>query len=157
MRLGNKINRKRRPDFNKNSFKLLSNARNFQATAQEIENFFQRKDILFAFRGFYGKKLKAFWLFFGTEDSHKPVSLLRIFFGGVPEESGADCLLDPGDGLATGHHVQLVPVHDAQQLLPDVLDLLQLGHLDEVLETPGTAKLVVFPRVVHCQQGQVIA
>ena len=49
------------------------------------------------------------------------VVYLWVLFGGVAEEARADGLLDASGGLAAGDHVQLVPVHDAQQLLSDVL------------------------------------
>ena len=38
----------------------------------------------------------------------RPVTLLWVFFGSVPEESTADGLLHSDCGLTTGHHIQLV-------------------------------------------------
>ena len=49
------------------------------------------------------------------------VTLLGILLGRVPEEARADRLLHPCGGLAAAHHVQLVSVHDAKQLLSHVL------------------------------------
>ena len=73
------------------------------------------------------------------------VPLLRVLLGRVPKEAGTDGLLDAGDGLATGNDVQLVPVHDPEQLLSNVLRPLQRPHLDKIFETPRTAKFVVLP------------
>ena len=86
-----------------------------------------------------------------------PVTLLRIFLGGVPEEARADCFLNPGGGLPTAYYVQLVSVHDSQQLLPHILSSLQSSLLDEVLVAPGGGELVGLPAVEDGQQSDVVA
>lgn len=50
----------------------------------------------------------------------------------------------------------IIPVHDAQHLFPDVLCSAKGASLNEVLITPGVRELVVLPRVVDSQQGEVI-
>ena len=81
---------------------------------------------------------------------------LRVLLGGVSEEARADCLLDARGRLAAGDDVQLVAVHDAEQLLADVLRPLQRPHLHKVLVAPRRRELVVLPGVVHGEEGQVI-
>lgn len=50
-----------------------------------------------------------------------------------------------------------VPVHDAQHLLADVLRSPERASLDEVLVAPRVRELVVLPRVVDGQQGEMVA
>ena len=50
----------------------------------------------------------------------------------------------------------LVPVHDPQHLLADVLAAAQRARLDEVLVAPGVGELVVLPGVVDGQQREVV-
>ena len=50
----------------------------------------------------------------------------------------------------------MLPVHDAEHLLADVLRSLQGARLDEVLEAPGVGELVVLPGVVDGQQREVV-
>lgn len=47
--------------------------------------------------------------------------LLGVLARGVEEEAGADGLADAIEVGARRHQVQLVPVHDLQQLLPHIL------------------------------------
>lgn len=54
-------------------------------------------------------------------------------------------------------YVRFLPVHDAQELLPHVLCPLERAHLDKILIAPGIRKLVVLPRVVDSEEGEVVA
>lgn len=49
------------------------------------------------------------------------IPFLRVFLGRVTEEAGADRLLHSLDISSARDHVQLVSIHDAQQLLSDIL------------------------------------
>ena len=49
------------------------------------------------------------------------------------------------------------PVHDAQELLADVLRASHAPRLDEVLVTPGIRELACLPAVVYREESQVIA
>ena len=51
---------------------------------------------------------------------------------------------------------QVLPVHYAQHLLANVLGPAQRTSLDKVLIAPWVGELVVLPRVVHGQQGEVV-
>lgn len=42
--------------------------------------------------------------------NQRPVALLWVLLGSVPEEAAADGLLHSDCGLPTGDHIQLVPV-----------------------------------------------
>lgn len=50
-----------------------------------------------------------------------------------------------------------VPVHNAHHLLAHVLCAPEGAALQEVLVAPHVGELVLFPRVVHGQQRQVVA
>lgn len=52
--------------------------------------------------------------------------------------------------------MMLIPVHDAQHLLANVLSSLQGASLDEVLEAPWVRELIVLPGVIDGQQREVI-
>jgi hypothetical protein len=58
--------------------------------------------------------------------------------------------------LARADQVQLVPVHDCDQLLAHILRALHGARLDEVLVAPGVAELVGLPALVHSQQREVV-
>ena len=56
-----------------------------------------------------------------------------------------------------GHDVELMPVHDSEDLLAHVLSAPQRPRVQEVFVAPGVGELVVLPRLVDGQQHQVVA
>lgn len=60
--------------------------------------------------------------------------------------------------VAAGRHqVQLVAVHDGQQLLAHVLGPAQAAVLHKVLKAPGLGEVAALPGLIHRQQRQVVA
>mmetsp|Transcript_11027 Transcript_11027/g.20025 ORF Transcript_11027/g.20025 Transcript_11027/m.20025 type:complete len:259 (-) Transcript_11027:1782-2558(-) len=88
---------------------------------------------------------------------HRFVSLLRILPGRVEEEPGCDSFANLDVVLARTHLFQLVPVHNRQQLFPNVLRPLQRPVLQKVLLAPGHRELVQLPLVVHGKQRQMVS
>ena len=88
---------------------------------------------------------------------NRAVPLLRVLFRGGHEKPA-------GDGLAhhfqvfgpRGHHLQLVPVHDAEQLLPHILRPPHGARLHKVFVAPRVGKLRLLPRLVHRQKREVV-
>ena len=74
----------------------------------------------------------------------------------VSEKSRAYRLLYFSHCLSTGHHVQLVSIHDSQHLLPDVLSPPQAPRLDKVLVAPRIGEFVVLPGVVDGEESEVV-
>ena len=65
------------------------------------------------------------------------IAFLRVLFGSIAEETGANGFLDPARIFACRDHVQFVPVHNSQQLLTDILGSLQRTNLHEIFVTPS--------------------
>ena len=61
------------------------------------------------------------------------VAFRWIFFGGMPEKARANGQSDPIIVVAGRNDVVLVSIHDAEQLLPDILSALHTSCLDIVL------------------------
>ena len=74
----------------------------------------------------------------------------------IPEKSRAYRLLHFNHCLPTGHHVQLVSIHDSQHLLANVLSSPQAPRLDKVLIAPRIGEFVVLPGVVDGEQSEVV-
>jgi hypothetical protein len=105
----------------------------------------------------------------------RPVSLLRVFLGRIPEEARADGFLHVDSGFAARNHIQFMPkrdnllelfqslecmnlpVHDSKKLLPHVLGSFQCPDLDEILVAPRVREFVCLPRVVDGQQSDVVS
>ena len=62
-----------------------------------------------------------------------------------------------GARVRAGGAVELVPVHDSEQLLAHVLRAPHRARLDEVLEAPRVGELGVGPRLVDGEAGEVVA
>ena len=92
-----------------------------------------------------------------SEAYDRLVALLCVLPGGVKEVARSDSLGDAHVVTAGAGHVQLVSVHDSQQLFANVLCSLHGTLLDVVLHAPLAAELVVLPRVIHRQQREVVA
>ena len=103
------------------------------------------------------------------------VTFLRIFLGCISEEAGADrttnsivvfssrndimlipvqVTLEMTDIKTRGHRYS--PVHNTQQLLPDILRPSHASSLDEILVTPWIRVVTSFPTIPHRQQRQVV-
>mmetsp|Transcript_17127 Transcript_17127/g.28163 ORF Transcript_17127/g.28163 Transcript_17127/m.28163 type:complete len:206 (-) Transcript_17127:3192-3809(-) len=80
------------------------------------------------------------------------VPLLRVLLGCMRKEATADGLADLVEVLPRRYNVQLIPVHNGQQLLADVLGTSHGAGLNKVLVAPRVAELVGLPRLVHRQQ-----
>jgi hypothetical protein len=65
----------------------------------------------------------------GWEECVHHVPLLWVLLGGVAEEPRDDGHLNTLEILAARHHVELVPVHDAQKLFPHVGGTPQVARL----------------------------
>ena len=79
---------------------------------------------------------------------HRLVSLLRVLFGRVHEKARCDRLADLCVVLAAGVQLELVPVHDGEQLLAHILGTAHGARLNEVLKAPGVGELGGCPRLV---------
>ena len=76
--------------------------------------------------------------------------------GSISEKPRAYRLLHFSHCLSTGHHVQLVSIHDPQHLLPDVLSSPQAPRLDKVLVAPRIGEFVVLPGIVDGEESEVV-
>ena len=85
------------------------------------------------------------------------VAFLWVFACSMKEEPRADSLADLVIVTPTCDKVQLVAVHNLQQLLAYILRSLQAATLNEVFMAPGVAELAVLPAIIDSQQGEVVA
>lgn len=105
--------------------------------------------------------------------SREGLTFLRVALRSVTEETRADGFLNETGLSSARNDVELVsatnkngveifrgtkyiPIHDSQHLLADILRSFQGALLDEVLVTPEIGELVLLPRVVNSQQGQMV-
>mmetsp|Transcript_27535 Transcript_27535/g.59266 ORF Transcript_27535/g.59266 Transcript_27535/m.59266 type:complete len:276 (+) Transcript_27535:374-1201(+) len=88
---------------------------------------------------------------------HCLVALLRILLRRVHEVARGDGLAHLRVVLARRDDLQLVAVHDSEQLLAHVLRLPHRPRLDEVLEAPRVGELGVRPGLIDGEVGQVVA
>ena len=74
----------------------------------------------------------------------------------ISEKPRAYRLLHFNHCLPTGHHVELVSIHDSQHLLADVLSSPQAPRLDKILVAPRIGEFVVLPGVVDSEESEVV-
>mmetsp|Transcript_63743 Transcript_63743/g.137104 ORF Transcript_63743/g.137104 Transcript_63743/m.137104 type:complete len:424 (+) Transcript_63743:406-1677(+) len=86
-----------------------------------------------------------------------PVTLLGITAASIAKVAGGDALPDPVVVIAASHNLELVPVHERDELLPDVLGAPQRPGLDEVLVAPGVGEAIVRPTPVDLQKRAMVA
>lgn len=60
-----------------------------------------------------------------------PIAFLGILLGCISEEATADGLLDPHCGLATGHHIQLMPARQELERKRSELSRFGCSYQDE--------------------------
>lgn len=85
------------------------------------------------------------------------VPFLRILLGCVPKVARADCPSDAVVVIPARDNIVLIPIHDAQQLLPNVRSVLHGSTLDKIVVRPRVGELACLPGVVHREEGQVVA
>mmetsp|Transcript_34510 Transcript_34510/g.90808 ORF Transcript_34510/g.90808 Transcript_34510/m.90808 type:complete len:344 (-) Transcript_34510:93-1124(-) len=88
---------------------------------------------------------------------HRLVALLRVLLGRVHEEAATDRAAYLREVPSTADELELVTVHDRQQLLAHVLRAAHRACLDEVFEAPRVGELGCRPRLVHGEIGEVVA
>ena len=89
--------------------------------------------------------------------SQRLVALLRILARRVAKEAAANRHLNARRRSTARDDVQLVSIHDAEELLSHVLGASKGARLNEILVAPGVRELVVLPRIVNGEQREMIA
>lgn len=67
------------------------------------------------------------------------IPFLRVFAGRISEESGTESLPNLCGVPSARDYAVMIPIHDAHELLPNILSTAHLPSLDEVLVAPGVA------------------
>ncbi len=111
---------------------------------------------------------------YGSSLNQRLVTFRGVLLRRITEKSGADGHSNTIVIVATGDNIVLVPVHDAEELLTDILSSTHAAALNVILwrgrfstnpklstssrlthfETPRTGELACLPTVIHRQQRE---
>lgn len=75
----------------------------------------------------------------------------------MKEVTSRDGLSDLPIVLPTTSDGELVPLHDLEELFPDILGSPHGSRLDVVLMAPNIREVILLPRFIHTQHGEMIS
>jgi len=85
----------------------------------------------------------------GSGFDERFVAFRGVLSSGIAEESVAEGTANGIGVAATGYDGVFIPLHDFGQLISDIFRSAHSSRLDEILETPGIRKFVLFPGIVY--------